>query len=395
MSVSYAITGGLTHLSGNPIQITLTASAAKTNHKLLLKVTCKTMGGVDLVGSPFIEEIMPKNLVAVFDISGIVDYPAEYGFTYPIGGACGPHDLLATKVTFEVGESWTDSNGDYQEEFTPASETLKVLKGKLRQYELGLLNEANKSFASEYIEGGRFLTHQSDYQKVSPQQICMLWYLGRWTDSHAITLNLKVVTDKREYLITQAHTIWDITGLIELEFSGPFWGVYDNPAWQWGEKLLTYEFWISDGNAPGGADVSERRHYVIDNTFYEHNEFVYAVNPLSGIDQYWFTGEVKEGVTTTSETAVRPVPVGAGTQAPSIRTISINGYRTWEINTGWRSKDEMLALRDLLESRDTWIVDKTANKLLPVIIEAGDFTLYDSTQDIQNLAIKLKEAHNG
>jgi len=54
MSVSHSITGGLVHLSGNPIQITLTADAVKTNHKLAVKVTCDA-----LMGSPFVEEIAP------------------------------------------------------------------------------------------------------------------------------------------------------------------------------------------------------------------------------------------------------------------------------------------------------------------------------------------------
>jgi len=82
MSVTHTITGS-NFLTGNPIQITITASDTRTNHKLALKVTCKSMGNIELQGSPYIEEIAPNNLVSVFEISGLVDFPAEYKFSYP------------------------------------------------------------------------------------------------------------------------------------------------------------------------------------------------------------------------------------------------------------------------------------------------------------------------
>ena len=72
--VTHTISGGLVHLSGNPIQITITANPdldldlGKTNRKLCLKVSCDK-----LMGSPFVEEIAPSfngfGFDSVFDIS--------------------------------------------------------------------------------------------------------------------------------------------------------------------------------------------------------------------------------------------------------------------------------------------------------------------------------------
>ena len=394
MAVTYTITGGLTHLSGNPIQIVLTASATRENHKLLIRVTCKNTLGVELFGSPFPEEFIPgSDLTAKADISGLVNYPADYGFTFPIGGAVNPHDILVVKATFEVGESWTDSNGDYQEEYTPAAETLTILKGKLRKHELAILNEAGKSFASEYIEGGKFLTHMPDYQKVSPTQICMLWYQGRWSEDHAFYINLSIKTDKgRTISKSEPHTYYRMTSLIELEFSRYHLNFWDD--FQWGEKHLEYDFWLSD-NADGTGEVSEHRHYIIDYTYYEQSVNVYAVNPLSGTDMHWFTGHSEQGLNSESETAVRPVPVGAGTQKPSIITTSSSGKRTWQINVGYKElKAQMLALTDLIFSKDIWIVDTDTNTLIPVKIEAGDFALYKSIEPLQEITLKFYEAHN-
>ena len=394
MSVAYSITGGLTHLSGNPIQIILTASATRENHKLLLRVTVKDTRGNELFGSPFPEEFTPKSdLTAEADISGLVNYAVDYGFRFPIQGGCDPHDSLAVRATFEVGESWTDANGDYQEEYTPAAETLTVLKGKLRKHELAILNEANKSFNSEYIEGGKFLTHQPDYQKVSPTQICMLWYQGKWTDEHEFYMNLTIKTDKgRSIHKSFKNTYYAVTALLEFEFSRfnqDFWEEF-----MWGENHIEYDFWLSD-NSDGTGEVSEHRHYVIDYTYYEQSVNVYAVNPLSGIDMHWFTGHSEQGLNSESETAVRPVPVGAGTQKPSIITTSSSGKRTWQINVGYKElKAQMLALTDLIFSKDIWIVDTEANKLIPVKIEAGDFTLYKSIESLQEITLKFYEAHN-
>lgn len=394
MAVTYTIAGGLVHASGNPIEITLTASAALENHKLLLRVACKSMLDVAMQGSPFLEEIAPNAaLKATFDISGLADYPTSHTFDYPVIGASSPHDLLAIKVTFEVGECWTDANGDYQESFVPAAETIRVISGKLRQHELALLNEAGKSFASEYIEGGKFLTHQPDYLKVGPSQLCMLWYLGRWAnENHNYYMNLKVITNLKEFILSEPRVYWSITGLTEFDFS--VWHLNGYAQMTAGEKHLAYDFWLSD-NADGTAEVSEHRHYVIDWAHYEDETIVYALNPLSGIDMHRFTGATKEGLATEAETAVRPVPLGSGTHVPSVKTISVKGRRTWEINTGWREKAEMLALRDLLESKSVWIVDKTINRLVPVVVESGEFSLHDSMDDIHNLAIKFTEAHNG
>lgn len=390
MAVTYEIKGGLTHLSGNPIEIVLMADEVRDNHKLVLKVTCKSMYNVELQGSPFPEEVAPYNLQATFDISALTDYPADYGFAFPIGGGANPHDLLATKVTFQYGETWTDVNGDLQESWSTAAETLKVLKGKMHQYELSLLNEAGKSFSSEYIVGGKFLTHMPAVQTMSADMLGTVWFLGQWPDEHVIHQNMKVKTNMREFTLIHNATIYSITGLMELNFSADFWAFYDFLP---GEKIYQYEFWITDDSNP--VFESEHRFFNIDYNYYDQSEIVYCVNPLSGIDRHWFRGSVKQGLSVTSETAVRPVSIDAGTQQATIKTNSVKGQRTWEINYGYRiSKEDMLALRDLLETTQAWIVDKDNNKLIPVYVESGDFELYNSLQDAQEISIKLREAHN-
>jgi len=300
--VTHSITGGLVHLSGNPIQIILTADAVKANHKLAVKVTCDA-----LVGSPFVEEIAPNrpSLQAEFDISGFIDQPVAHNFDFPATGVANPHDLLAFHVTLNIGEVWTDLNGDRQVEWIgiSANNQIRVIKGKLRPYELGLLNDAGKSFFSQYINGGKFLTHLPNYQKVAPHQIPLLWYLSRWTENHAVTANLKVETDNKvgHIPLTQDFTLWKITGLVDFAVQPAHWGFQTDP----GEQIQSYEFWLSDAN----GDISEHRTFLVDNQYYEKSFLFYYVNALSGIDCIWLTGPYSEGLKTESETAYRTVPV--------------------------------------------------------------------------------------
>ena len=388
MSITHTITGGLVHLSGNPINITLTTSAVRFNHRLALKVTRTTLQGAQLLGSPSVEEIAPSNLVSVFDISGLVDYPAQYKFDYPATGAASPYDLLACRVTLDIGEVWTDNAGNRQESWENISSNhqLRVIKGKLRQYELSVLNEASKSFASEYINGGKFLTHLPNFQKVAPNHIPRLWYLSRWTSNHAFIAHLRVTTaDGVEHAeITQNFTFYDITGLVEFAFQPLFWNF--NVAGAIGK----YEFWLTDS----GGDISERRTYVVDNGYYEESFTLFYVNPFSGIDMIWLTGKHSAGIKIESETAFRPVPAGSGTKVASLKTISASSQRTWEINTGPKTRSEMDALRDFLEAKECWLVNPSnENRLIPVVVENGDKTLYDSAEDIHHLTVKLQEAH--
>lgn len=382
------IPGGSVQISGNPVVINVKTTAAKMvgkkNYRIALKVTCD-----QLIGSPFPAEVIApdKNLAAVFDISGLVDQPMNYQFDYPAKGACNPHDTLVFHITIDTGEVYIDDEGERHEVWDGdlTAYPMRIIKGKLRPYELALLNEVGKSFYSEYIQGGRFLTHLPIVQKVSPRHVPMLWYLSRWNNSHNFTAYLKINTlDKVAHLpMTKDFVLYDITGLVDFSFSPGFWGAeYDN--------VESYEFWLADEN----GDISEHRTYVVDNTYYERSFTFYYRNPLSGIDMIWLTGESSEVLKTESELAYKPVPFGSDSKVAGLTTIKSSGQRTWEINTGPKIREEILALRDFLEAGERWMVDPdNGNRLIPVVLEAGDFKLTDTQEDIPNFTIKIMEAH--
>lgn len=390
------IPGGLVQLSGNPMQIIVTTTpgdmAGKTNYKLAIKVTCD-----ELMGSPYVEEITPLALVSKFDISGFIDQPVAYDFDYPGIGKVKNYPALAFNVTIDIGEVYIDENGDRQVTWAgiTTNNVIRVLKGKLRAYELALLNEAGKTFESEYIQGGKFLTHMANNQVVSPVQEMKLWYLSRWTVDHAGVIHLYIENDfEATELVEDVNLI--PSGLFEFTINPWFWGFNIPPGLNFpaDTKVFAYTFWITDSVT--GLDLSERIRFVVDNLYREKEFIFYYVNPLSGVDCICLRGEYSEKTKTESEAVYSPVAVGSGTKVASLKTISSGGQRSWEINTGVKTPDEMRALRDFLEAKERWMVDPyrlVYSKLIPVYLEGAEYLQFDSMEPIQNFGIKVFEAH--
>lgn len=383
MAVTHSLPGGTDYLSGNPIEIVITASAAKDNHRTAVKVKCD-----ELISVEQIDEREPIDLVSKHNLQGLLDEPLPVEFHFPVTGVASAHAALVLNVDLEIGEIWNDENGDRQESFTPISDSLRVLDGKLFQHELAVLNEAGKSFASEYIEGGKFLTSQPNNQKVSIDQYVKLWYLSRWTGAHTVYLMTKITTwDKVGRLpISQEIVLYPTTGLLELSLNPIFQGFA--PALR--ELITGYEVWLEDE----AGDVSEHRTYVVDQRVRENQLFGFFRNKFSAVESFWFRGEKEEGLKTDIETAYTALPSGSGTKKASIKTVSNTGSRYIEVNTGVLKRTEMLGLRDFIQSKERWIIDPdNSTKLIPVYIEGGDFKLNDTRQDIQSIAFKLIEAH--
>jgi len=54
----------------------------------------------------------------------------------------------------------------------------------------------------------------------------------------------------------------------------------------------------------------------------------------------------------------------------------------------------MKMIRDVLESKNTWLINPdNKNQLIPVVIESGDFELYNSNSDLPNLTLTILEAY--
>jgi len=391
MSVTHEITGGLTHLSANPIWVKITASAPLLMHALMIRVTCAAVDG-----SPFVDEITPSGLVSEFNLSGMFAQPVDYDFEYPAIGKVKIRAPFVFVATIEIGESWKDVNGVRQETWTTPAENnqIRVLKGGLDDLTLKRLNQAGTNFADYYINAGRMLTHLPNNMKVSPRQMIKLWYLSRWIDDVEAELHMNVtqMTDSgpHEYVdeITEPFTLYS-DGLYEWSINPISFGYNKEVTAQY--PILSFKFWIT--KASDNSIISDIRNYVVDNKPYENELFAYNVNPFSGVDSLWFTGAQKFGANVESETAIVPLKKGATTKDASIKTTSSGKSRVWIVNTGSKPTAEIKNLLWFLESRQRWIVDQDdATRLIPVYVEGGETMLWDSLEDINNVELKLIEA---
>ncbi len=401
-TVDYTIPGGAVQLSGNPVVInaktTALNMAGKTNYKRALKVSCEA-----LIGNPLIEEITPavaqSGYESIFDVSGLVDQPAVYDFSFPAVGVVTDHRALELNVALDVGEIYLDTNGDRQvswQSLAPESNTIRILKGFLRPYELAKLEELGRNFNSEYINKGWFLTHLPDSMVVSPTQVVKLWYLSKFTGMVQAEWHCNVTQMTNYGAHTYTYLKGDCnldpaSGLLEFNINPQFMGFIQTVTDQY--PILNYSFWLEKKS--DHTKISESRTFVVNNDYHEQSHTFYYVNPLSGIDCIWLHGEYTEGLKTEKETGYKPIPFGSGTKVPGLKTVSTSGQRSWKLNTGYKSREEILALRDFLESRECWMVDNDQpSRLIPVIIEAADYVLFDSMPDfIPNLQIKIQEAH--
>lgn len=397
MAISWQINDGMIYLSGNPIEVKLnTTSIFGAGYKLCIELSCPA-----LMGSPFVEEIAPDAAGnATFEISGFADQPMDHEFQFPAIGVSVAHSALIFDVGIRVGCVYKDGNGNRVVSWNSADPvvTLRILKGKLRQQELNVLNEMDSNFQDEYISMGKFMTHLPNNQKVKPGQIQKLWFLAPGTESieshwHCLVKFYHCEID--HYQIDGDVTLYGIqktdlstTGLCEFNVEPAFMGIPEAITY---EAITEFTFWLTDDL---DADISERRRWIVDNDYHEESlEFLY-LNSLSGIDPLWLTGSRVEGLKTESEAIYKPVPVGSGMKASSLKTVSSLGQRSWDMNTGHKTRQQMLALRDFLESRECWLIDPDdSTRLIPVNVVAGDFNLYDSMEDLHSLQIKIVEAH--
>jgi hypothetical protein len=390
MALTLTVPSGTFHLSGNPLFVQVTGAvipAGATNYKVLCKVT--STDGV-LIGGPFIDAKAPDGSgEALFDVSGYCDQPLEKTFEFPLSGGLNPYNDDTLDLTFTPGESYIDSDGDLQENWGGASEGNYVVKGGVSPRELGEFNDGSTSFYDEYVTAGKFLTRMPNNQVVAPYHPVKLWLLSAASETGQLNISV-FYEDGDGHLYQNNHGLYDNI-MHEINVL-PYHADSTNmkPVKNNGAKMLYYEVWITG--------VTETRRFYVDHTYHEQCNYLFFLNSLGGVDCVWLSGEVSKGFKTESVQAVKPFAIDGGAKDRTMIVASRTGQRTWKINTGWKSQTETEALKDLLLSKQVWLLEDASGynqgTLHPVTIETSSADLYDSQEDLFALEIELSEAHN-
>ena len=113
---------------------------------------------------------------------------------------------------------------------------------------------------------------------------------------------------------------------------------------------------------------------------------------LGGVDCVALTGNVETGFDSTAIEAVMPLKSTAISKDRTVIVASRTGTMTWKVNTGWKEKETMEAMADLLISKLAWIYYR--GKLMPVTITNSGTPLVNKFNNLQSTEISMKLAHN-
>jgi len=389
MALTVTILNGTFHLTGNPIHVEVTGATGAPgarNYKALCKVI-----SVDnvLIGGPFIDAKTPDNTgKAVFDISGYCDQPVEKTFEFPLSGGLNPYTNDTIEITVTPGQSYIDEDGDLVEEWGSASESNFVIKGGLGPRELGKFNDQNSSFYAYYVSGGRFLTRLPSPMVVAPWQPVKLWLLCKDSADHSVRIK-GYYEDGSNYTKSNTHTFYkDI--MHEINFLPYHMDSTNLPPVKGGVKMLYYEAWIEG--------LTSKFVFTLDHNYHEQCNYLMAVNSLGGIDCIWLSGEVVKGFKTSSSEAVRQFPSNGKVKTRTIIIAGKTWRRTWKINSGWKTKEEIEAIKELFSSDHVWLIENgngyNLGDVFPVVIENSSGEPYDSNDTLHSVQIEMSEAHN-
>lgn len=378
MALTLTIPGGPVQLSGNRVHAEVVTDTVQGSlYRLLLKTT-----SADNLFPEGIDAIEPDSAKkAIFDLRRRVAMPVDYDFSWPLtGDVFIKRAQLSRKVTVDIGESFIPVNPPKQVNWAGLDAQILILKGALTKHQQAKFNETGKTFYSEYIEAGRFLTNMPMDQRVAPAQPLKLWFITKETTNQDVRLmvNYTNLDGTTGYI--------DLYGTIEPD--AMYQICVDCGSIGLNSSLV--DFYTVEIQKEGVA-VSEIRKFTIDHTYYEQNTFVFYANSVGGIDSLWFPGHIKGSFPTESQTSERNTRTTDTQKVPTLEVDFKTGHRKWEINTGYRTIDEQNSLRELLESCNIWFID--GNDVIPAMLEDGDNPLYDTLEDLQNTDLTFREAH--
>jgi hypothetical protein len=390
MSITVTVPTGLT-LSGNPVWVTATgpeAPAGATNYKFAIKI--ESTGG-ELTGAPFYDAVPPDDaLFARFNIQGYVDRQIAYSFAWPVSAPCVAYGNFTHEVEITGGVSYIDSNGDLVETWNVSGETFTLLKGGVSQRQIDIWKAAAQNFQTTYITPGKFLTQRPQDDYCHPNQPVKLWF---WNDGITCDTLRLVCTYSDGSSVTENIAITQYEDYMHELNVNPYHNSIDLVL-ENGAKLLSWTARLYNG----ATTVSDIRSFQYDLRYIERPFWLLFANSLGGIDDVYLSGYAIEGFEVEGTTVYKPAQFDNTIFDRTLITPNKQGSNAWRINTGPKTATQMLHLRDLMLSREVWLLypnNGVSNYyVIPVNIGNSQAELVDRQKDRWAMDIEITEAHN-
>lgn len=384
MAITTEILGGPVQLTGIPCWIKVyggSAPAGSSEYKYLLQVIS---GDGKLLTEPDPDSIAPdENGEVWFDISGIVDQPVKAVFQYPPVGPYVAYPTQAFNIQVKTGESYIDANGALQIVWGVTSEVFQMLKGGVSQRQIAIWNAGGTNFFNTYILGGKWLTHRPWGDFVHPSQPVKLWYM--LLGEIETTFEVRYYFDDGTHAIYSTPVALNADNLYEFNCNPAHLGVNIQPP---GKKVLYFDVKLGFG--------SDTRRFEYDWRHIERPMFIFFANSIGGVDDVFLSGRMIDKFSLEGTVVSKQPQRDATIFDPTIEVPDSVGRNKWLINSGFKTDTQMLHLRDMLVSRQKWLLYPnkavTAYTRIAVITENGEKDLIDRSADTNSIDLFLSEA---
>lgn len=390
MAITVTISNGI-QISGNPIWVNLEGAAppvGATMHRHILKI--ESNDG-KLTGAPFYDAIAPNALFeSKFNIQGYIDQPVANIFEWPVANA----NIERTNSTFSVkitaGDSYIDSTGQLVEAWNASGTDIIVLKGGVSQRQVSIWYASGASFYSTYIAAKKFLTQRPQDDFCHPSQPVKLWFFNEnftvnkirfvcnYADAGQVTTNITITQSSNKLYELNVNPYHNGLSMVNVA----------------GAKLLNWTVTLYNDATP----VSDTRHFQYDYRYCERPFWLMFANSLGGIDDIYLSGSATEGFETQSTEVYKPAAEDATVFDRTLITPNKTGRNSWNISSGYKSATQILHLRDLLLSREAWLIYPnnvvTNYYVIPVNINKSSAKLVNRAEDLHSITIEMQEAHN-
>jgi hypothetical protein len=379
------------NLTANPVRVVIQGGSPDpdaTDYKYMLKVESTDN---KLVGAPFYDAVTPDQYMAAeFDIQGYIDQPVQNTFQWPVSGGA----ILRTDPTFEIeltaGERYIDVDGKLVETWDNNPTPIIGFKGGVSQRQLDIWGNGS-SFESIYLQNMLFLTQRPQDDICHIHQPVKLW----WYQAVANTVNkLKLTslysdgsTNVKDVSVTATSI-----GLYEFNVN-PY---HHSVALTSGSaKLISWTVALYLNTTL----VTDIRKFAYDyGPYCERPFWLMFANSLGGIDDIYFKGFATEGFSTQGNIVYKPALQANTVYDRTLIAPNRSGRNAWKINTGYKTATQMLHLRDMLLSRECWLLypnnGVTNYYVIPVTITNSNTELVDRMKDMYEMTIEMEEAHN-
>lgn len=390
MPITATLLQGPVQLTGNPVWIRCGGGMAPqgaSEYKILLKVL--SLDG-QLTGAPFVDAIAPdESGEAWFNISGYVDQPVKALFQYPPAGVMVAYPNQAFNIRVVPGESWVDSEGDLVELWHEPSTEFQMLKGGVSQRQIALWEAAGTNFYNVYLAGKKWLTHRPWGDYVHPRQPVKLWFMPV-ADTPADFTVVCGFDDGSSHTFTESVEL-SADSLCEFNCNPHFLGVEVQSA----EKRLShYDVSLVADETP----ISDVRRFTVSWRYTERPFYLLFANSIGGVDDVLLGGYAQEKFDAQGNVVYKPTQRGDTVYDPTLVVPNRSGRNAFEISTGFKTASQMRHLRDLLVSRQVWLLFPnnavSSYIVIPVVVENTEEVLINHMEDLYALTLELKEAHN-